>query len=298
MPGFSGQNISFKKLVDLAIIGAAAAIALYLWQGGGPSSGESSGQGWPQLARFIVWRDDLGALRAGLLLSALGITLRIAFWGTLLAAGLGLIFGFMRCSGLLFMRLAAGTYVGLVRNIPPLVLLFVVYFFVGELIKPFIPWDGMRAAIIAVPGLGVLLPHEAARLESFCIAVFALGLYEGAYIAEIVRAGLESVPKQQWEAARSLGLPRRVIIFHVILPQAFRLMLPPLTSQSVTLIKNSSIVSCISVIELTQQGRELINTNFMVMEIWLTITLAYLCISLAISGLGHLVERRVKWRAI
>lgn len=282
--------------MDLGIIGLIVALALYFCSGGA-EEGQAYAWEWSRLWQFFVWRDEAGALHGGLLLKGLATTLRVGFWSMLLAALLGLCFGFMRGSSSLFLRLVAHSYVGTVRNIPPLVLVFVIHFFVAMLFEPYIAWDAVREALRGVPLAGILLPLDA-NLGFFCSAVLAMGLYEGAYIAEIVRAGLESVPKGQWEAARSMGFSRRVILFSIILPQAFRLMLPPLVNQSVTLVKDSSIVSTISVAELTYQGREIMNTTFMVFEIWTAIALGYLALSLLISGLGHLLERRIKWQIV
>lgn len=290
-------RLNYRRLLDLALLGLIAALVLYFAAGGARADGQRYAWDWSSLWQFFVWRDDTGGLHAGLLLQGLFTTLRLGFWAMLLAGTLGLCFGFMRGSSSLFFRMLSRTYVGIVRNIPPLVLVFVVHFFVAMLFEPLIPWGEIRDYLRTVPLAGIFLPLES-NLGFFCSAVFALGVYEGAYTTEVVRAGLESVPKGQWEAARSLGFPRGLMLFYVILPQAFRLMLPPLVSQSVTLVKDSSIVSAISVAELTYEGREIMNTTFMVFEIWTAVTLIYLAISLMLSGLGHLLERRAKWRVI
>lgn len=291
-----GRHISIRRLVDAGIIIMLAGLALYLWFGGDEGQTGSYDWRWDRLWKYFVWRDESGVLKTGLLLEGLFTTLRVGLWSMLLAAVLGICCGFMRTSGVLFFRLVSRTYVGTVRNIPPLVMVFVIHFFVAMMLERYIPWGEIRNALRGIPLAGVLLPLGGnANLGFFCSAVLALGLYEGAYTTEVVRAGLESVPKGQWEAARSLGFPRRTMLFSIILPQAFRLMLPPLVSQSVTLFKDSSIVSAISVAELTYQGKELMNTTFMVFEIWLAITTIYLVISLFISGLGHIMERSIKW---
>lgn len=292
-----GYTTSFKKLVDFSILCMFAALASYFIFSGRGDATASYVWDWKKLCQFFVRTDDLGQLHAGLLTQGLFNTLRIGLWATLLAALLGLCFGFMRSSKSLFLRLIAGTYVGTVRNIPPLVLVFVTHFFVATLFEPYIAWGAVRSFLSEVPLAHIFIPLDT-NLNFFCSAVIALGLYEGAYTSEIVRAGLESVPKLQWEAGYSLGLPRSKVLFYVVLPQSLRLMLPPLVSQSVTLVKDSSIVSAISVTELTYQGRELMNTTFMVFEIWISITLVYLAISLIISGFGHILEGRSKWRSI
>lgn len=297
---FNRYHISFRLLLDATIIAAVAAVIAYLVFGGNadPESGNAAYRWtWQQVWQFFVWRDDAGNLQSGLLLRGLATTLRLGLWSMLLAGAMGVCFGFMRCSGSIFLKLISGTYVGTVRNIPPLVLVFVMHFFVSTLFEPHIPWDALRTALSAIPLAWVFIPLEG-NLPLFCSAVVALGVYEGAYATEVVRAGLESVPRGQWEAAASLGLPRYKTMRSVILPQAFRLMLPPLTSQAVSLVKDSSIVSAISVAELTFQSRELINTTFMVFELWITITLLYLAMSLIISGIGTFLERRIKWHLI
>lgn len=290
-------RFSYRQLVDLALIGLVLAFALWFTGAESRDGGQAYDWEWSRLWQFFVWRDEAGTLHSGLLLQGLFTTLRVGLWSMLLAALLGVCFGFMRGSSSLFLRLISRTYVGTVRNIPPLVLVFVIHFFVGMLFEPYIPWGEIQNALRDAPLAGIFLPLNA-NLGFFCSAVLAMGLYEGAYTTEVVRAGLESVPRGQWEAARSMGFPRRSMLLFIILPQAFRLMLPPLVNQSVTLVKDSSIVSTISVAELTYQGREIMNTTFMVFEIWTAITLIYLAVSLVISGLGLFLERRIKWRLV
>lgn len=294
-----GYRIGMKLVVDLLLLAVLLAVICCLLGSGaaGHVSGVEDGRGeWGKLWQFIVRRNSEGALAPGFLLIGLGNTLRISFWALLLAAFLGLLSGFGRAAPWLFTRMLALSYVGLVRNIPPLVLIFIIYFFVGLLLERLIPWDGLAALLGEIPGSWLLLPQE--QLSSFFAAVLALGLYEGAYFSEVVRAGISSVPKGQWEAAASLGLPRRVQMLSVVLPQAFRLMLPPTVGQTISLVKESSIVSVISVRELTFQGRELINATYMVLEVWLTVTLCYLLISLCFSGLGAFLERRMRWQLV
>lgn len=296
-PGALRLNCRF--LVDAALVALLLTVAVYILRGGvtGHVSTAQEGLGeWKSLWQFIIRRNAEGSLEPGFLLIGLGNTLRISFWALLLAGAIGLFTGFCRAAPVLFLRIMAASYVGLARNVPPLVLIFVIYFFIGLILERIIPWDALARVLGAVPGLWLLVPQG--QLSSFFAAVLALGLYEGAYFSEVVRAGLLSVPKGQWEAAASLGLPRRTVVFRVAMPQAFRLMLPPLVSQTVSLLKESSIVSVISVRELTFQGRELINSTYMVLEIWLTVTLCYLAVCLLVSGLGALLERRVKWQML
>ena len=114
-------------------------------------------------------------------------------------------------------------------------------------------------------------------------ALVTLALFEGAYITEIVRSGIESIEKGQWEASYALGLSRRQQIMHVILPQAIKRILPPLAGQFISTIKDSAIVSVISIQELTFQGMELMASTYLTFEVWITITVLYLMMALVLS---------------
>ena len=123
-------------------------------------------------------------------------------------------------------------------------------------------------------------------------AILALSLFEGAYASEIFRAGITSIGRGQWEACYSLGLSRSQSYRHVVLPQALRRILPPLTSQAVSLIKDSALVSTIAVADLTMQGRMIVAETFLSFEIWFVVAAIYLTLTLALSGLAHSLERR------
>ena len=121
------------------------------------------------------------------------------------------------------------------------------------------------------------------QLPAFMTALLALTVFEGAYITEIVRAGIQSVGRNQWEAASALGLSRWQQMRYIILPQALRRTLPPLAGQFVSTIKDSAIVSVISIQELTFQGMELMAATYYTFEIWITITVLYLFLTLTLS---------------
>jgi polar amino acid transport system permease protein len=117
----------------------------------------------------------------------------------------------------------------------------------------------------------------------FLSALITLALFEGAYITEIVRAGIQSIERGQWEASYALGLSRRQQMRYVILPQAAPRMLPPLAGQFISTIKDSAIVSVISIQELTFQGLELMSATYLTFEVWITITGLYLMLTLFLS---------------
>jgi len=152
----------------------------------------------------------------------------------------------------------------LIRNTPLLIQLFFLYF----VIAPIVGMSGFSAAIIA------------------------LSLFEGAYASEIIRAGITSIDKGQWEAGNSLGMPPYALYKHIILPQAIRRVLPPLTSQAVSLIKDSALVSTVAILDLTQQGRMIDAETFLTFEIWFTVAVIYLMLTLTLSGIVRVLEQR------
>ena len=121
-------------------------------------------------------------------------------------------------------------------------------------------------------------------------AVLALSLFEGAYASEIIRAGILAIPRGQWEGALSLGMTRGSIYRQVILPQALRNVLPPLTSQGVSLIKDSALVSTIAIYDLTMHGQAIVAETFLSFEIWFVVAAIYLLFTGILSALVRLLE--------
>ena len=135
----------------------------------------------------------------------------------------------------------------------------------------------------------VFLFGPVSQIPAFLSAVITLAIFEGAYITEIVRAGIESVEKGQWEASHALGLSKYHNMRHIILPQAMQRLLPALAGQFISLIKDSAIVSVISIQELSYQGTQLMASTYLTIEIWVTITALYLIMTLTFSlGVGKL----------
>jgi polar amino acid transport system permease protein len=219
-------------------------------------------------------------------------------WGTILATILGVALGLCRVSQSLFKRLIGIGYVELVRNLPPLVIIFIFYFFISEQIMPIIGVeDFVRSrsesgqAIIAF----FFAPPE--MCSAFISALITVALFEAAYITEIVRAGIQSIEKGQWEAPAALGFSRWQQMRYIILPQAVQRILPPLAGQLISTIKDSAIVSVISVQELTFQGMELMSTTYLTFEIWITVTVLYLLLTLSLSLAVHRIEIYMMKRA-
>ena len=212
--------------------------------------------------------DQIGVTRhwaAGPLAWGLWTTLWISVVSGALGLVIGLFAGLCRLSTNPTLRDLSTVYVELVRGTPLLVQIFIFYFFIGTVLN---------------------LSREFA-------GVAALALFTGAYVAEIVRAGVQSIAKGQNEAARSLGLNAGQSMRHVILPQAFKRVLPPLAGQFISLVKDTSLVSVIAITELTKSGREAITTSFSTFEIWFCVAGLYLLINLPLSHIASRLERRL-----
>jgi len=219
-------------------------------------------------------------------------TIRLSVWGTLMASIIGVVMGLARISQRPFRRMLGGAYVELIRNTPPLVLIFIFYFFVSDQLMPVLGVQALaEEAPPAVRKLLTVLLAPPSTLPAFLSALITLSLFEGAYITEIVRAGIQSVENGQWEASAALGLSRSRQLIHVIGPQAIRRILPPLSGQFISTIKDSAIVSVISIQELTFQGMELMAATYLTFEIWITITLLYLLLTLSCSLAVEQLER-------
>jgi len=165
-----------------------------------------------------------------------------------------------------------------------LVLIFIFYFFISNQILPILGMEEfIRTSSEKTQALMTFLFAQPSLFSAFISALITLSIFEGAYITEIVRAGIQSIEKGQWEAADALGLSRWQRMRLVILPQAIQHILPPLAGQFISTIKDSAIVSVISIQELTFQGMELMATTYLTFEIWITITGMYLILTLACS---------------
>jgi len=219
---------------------------------------------WYRISDVIVSVRE-GSLQAGPLLNGLFMTLKISGVSLLLSLIFGLTTAILRLLPSAVGRLAARMYLEVVRNIPLLILIFFIYFVVGPLF-----------------GLG-----------RFSSAVLALSLFEGAYASEIFRAGIVSIHKGQWEAAYSLGLSTWDTYIRVVLPQAVRRIVPPLTGQAVSLVKDSALVSTIAIYDLTMQGQTLVAQTFLAFEIWFTVAGMYLLLTVSLSIAAWYLERKL-----
>ncbi len=203
---------------------------------------------------------------------------------------IGLIGGLGRLSKIPLIYGIATLYVEIIRGIPLMVQLLYIWFALPQLMDII----GFKLKTIsAFAGIGQWLIDL--KLSPFAAAVMGLSICYGAYMSEIFRAGIESIPKGQMEAARSLGMSYFQAMRYVILPQAFRVILPPIGNEFVALLKDSSLVSVLAVSDLTRRGREYMARTFESLETWTMVALIYLFLTLFFSRLVRIMERRVEF---
>ncbi|MGI9451599.1 MAG: amino acid ABC transporter permease [Geminicoccaceae bacterium] len=244
---------------------------------------------------FLRFDEEAGSWQTNLLLKGLFTTIRLSIWAMVIASVLGLIMGVMRTAKRLLPRMIAGAYVGLIRNIPPLVFIFVFYFFISSQLMPLLGIDRWARSIGDTESVIInVLFGEPKLLENLISGIFCLAMFEAAYITEIVRAGIQSIPKGQVEAGQSLGLSRYHVFRDVVLPQALQKVTPPLANQFIMLVKNSAIVALISIQELTFLGTEIAVSTRKPFETWITIAAMYFVLCYSLALLFNHIERRMR----
>ncbi|MEY8827858.1 amino acid ABC transporter permease [Sedimentitalea sp. XS_ASV28] len=218
---------------------------------------------WHRVPQYLYSLTDDG-FQPGELLQGLAATVQLSVTAFALALVLGLLIALLRLSGLAIGTPVAIGFLELVRNIPLLVLLYLFYYVLGPIF----------------------------HMNRYWASILTLAVFHSALISEIFRAGINAVPKGQWEAAKSVGMSTAQTYRYIVLPQSIRFMLPPMTGEAVHLIKSSAIVSVIAVVELTTIGRNIISETFMSFEIWFTVAAIYMAVTLILSvGVSYL-ERR------
>lgn len=225
---------------------------------------------WERVPDYIAFFED-GEWWPAELLEGLMVTIQISAISLGFTLLIGLTTAMLKLSNSWVGRGIANVYIEVVRNTPLLVQIYLLYFVFGPVIG----------------------------LDRFSTAVLALALFQGAYTAEIFRGGLNSIPKGQFEAAKSLGLNPFYTFYDVILPQLLQRTLPPLTNEVISLIKNSSIVSVMAIFDLTTEGRNIVSETAMPFEIWFTVAGIYLALTLTLSALSAWMEHKLgaSWRA-
>ncbi len=210
---------------------------------------------------------DLLVRFAPLLLSGFLITVVICFFAGIVAMIVGLIVSLGLLSKFALLRWLCRIYVEVMRGTPILIVLFLMYY--------------------GGPSFGLTLSAET-------VGIFGMGLYGGGYFAEIFRSGFQSIPIGQIEAARMLGIGKSAIIWRIRIPQMLTLILPPLTNQMILLVKESAVLSIITVAELTKNTTQMVNETFATLEPYLAAAILYWILIEGIALLGATIEKRVK----
>ena len=203
-----------------------------------------------------------------LLLIGAGVTIQSTVLSTAIGFVIGLIVGVARISNLRLLRMLAEVYVEFFRGTPLLVQIFLFYF-----------------ALPVITGQ---------RIDPFIAAISACGINSGAYVAEIFRAGIQSIDEGQMEAGRSLGMTWLQTMRYIIVPQAFKRVIPPLGNEFIAMLKDSSLVSVIGFEELTRRGQLIIAKTYGSFEIWMSVAVIYLVMTLTISRFVAYLERRCR----
>ena len=210
----------------------------------------------------------------GLLLKAMGQTLLLALCGLFFACILGLIFGLLSVVKNRACNIIATIFVDVIRGVPMIVLAYFIYFGIPYL------WN----TILGVGGMNL----TALQAGTICLALNC-----GAYMAEIIRAGIQSVDKGQMEAARSLGLPYWKAMQKVVLPQAIRTMIPSIINQFIITLKDTSILSVIGFPELVNTAKNVVANTFMSFQTWIIVGVMYLIVITILSRTAKALERRL-----
>jgi len=241
------------------------------------------------VAMTVLWADPFWRMLR-FFGDGLWVTISISFISFALILVAGLLGGLGRVSPTRFWRNTTAFYVEIVRGIPLLVQLLFIYYafpqvldYIGEGLIRFVPqWADFGQSLID------------AQLSAFWSAVAGLTLCYGAYMTEIFRSGIEAIPYGQMEAAQALGMTRPQAMYNIILPQAFRVILPPIGNDFISLLKDSSLVSVVAVADLTRRGREFISTAFIPLEGWTMVALLYLVLTLSVSRGVAALEKHSK----
>lgn len=216
-----------------------------------------------------------------MLFEGASLTVRLTTVAVSMGILIGTFTGMARLSKHVATRKFAGFYVDFIRGTPLLVQIFLVYMGVPQIVQ------FLGGLFLGRSDFTFVIPAPIAGM-------IALSINSGAYVAEIVRAGIQSIDKGQTEAALSLGLTNSQKMRYIILPQAFRRIIPPLGNEFIAMLKDSSLVSAIALEELVRKGQMVITRTFRPFEIWITVAIIYLIMTLLISRLVHWSEKKLK----
>ncbi len=217
---------------------------------------------------IIIFEDD--TVYAGDFLYGLVDTVYIVLWAMVLSVLFGTILAAGRIAEGKIANMVCSLYVIVFRNTPILVQIYIFYFLIAPVFN----------------------------MDRLVVGILALSLYEASFVAEILRGAIRSISKHQWEAGRALNLGTYHIVTKIILPQAVRIIIAPLTNVAINLLKHSSIVSVIAVYELTTTARDAISDTFLTLEIWILVACLYWILAAIFATISRYVEKSIKWTEV
>ena len=281
--------------MDFVILAVIFLFAFYIWQ---QIDGKLQYKWrWELIPNYLFrYDEEAGRWVANVLILGLITTIRISIYASVLALVLGILLGVARTAKSLTVRMLARTYLEFLRNIPPVVVIFIFFFFLSEQLIAALNIEGWARGIARQEDKAIweFFFGDMRRFPSLISGVIVLALFESAFVGEIVRAGIESIGRGQLEASRSLGMTRFDELRFIVLPQALNKVLPPLANQFISLIKDSAIISLISVQDLTLRTVELANSTRMTFESWITTAFLYFGLCFGLSMLFRHLENRGK----
>lgn len=249
---------------------------------------------WKAVFLYLFKKDHTtGQILPNLLITGFINTIKLSVYATIIAFFIGLFFGLLRTSNSIIQRFSGFIYVETIRNIPSIVLVFIFYFFISSHFLDKLGIDSIiRDSPIIIQNFVSFIFAPTSSINLFISAVITLAIYEGAYITEIIRGAINNIPKGQWDAGYALGMNKLETFRTIIAPQAIREVLSPLAGQFISTIKDSAIMSVISIQELTFQGMEIMAATFLTFEIWITITLFYFILTFSLSRIALFLEKK------
>lgn len=246
---------------------------------------------WNDLLKFFFYYDD--RLKVGLITKGVIYTVKISIFVLILSFITGLITGFIISSTKGVIKELFEVYVVVLRNIPPLIVMFIFYFFIGSSFTDVLNLETIFSNRLFASIITAIFTPEQIFIP-FISAAIGLAFYESAYIAEIIRGGMNGIEKGQIDAGIALGLNRVQVYLYIVIPQAIEKTLPSLIGQFVSIIKNTAIASVVAIPELTFQAMEILASSRLILEIWITIFLIYMVMNLFVSYVASRVELRIR----
>ncbi len=274
--------------VDFAIVGGVLfALWLIVWRA---EQTLHYNWGWEVPLSYIFNETEKG-WRAGLLWQGFMISLRLLFWAGIFSLIIGFMVALMALSKLSILRWFATIYVEGLRHLPPIVFIFIFFFFISSQVSDTAAWEWILS-ILSDNVLFEFLLGDSKSIDNLLKGILCLALFEATFMAEVIRGGILSIPQSQWDGGESLGLPKWQIFIFIIIPQVIRKIAVPLVGQLILLLKNSSLLSIISIQELSFSGQETAVSTQHIFETWLLLAGLYMILCFPLIGLAGYLSKK------